>query len=712
MDASSLQELRSRLDQVDEQLVRALAARQQIVLEIARLKSDGATGLRDVPREEELLARLVEHAKACGLDGYFVTRLFREILDHSVRHQQQRLLDAQNPPPVTPRLTVGFQGTHGAYSHMAAMKHFGTRQADVDYVGFDSFRELLEAVQSAAVDYAMLPIENTTAGSINEAYDLLARMNLSVVGEEVQRVDHCLLALEPVPPSRIRRIYSHPAAIQQCTDFLATLKDCHVESFADTAMAARKLRDDEDLSEAAIASEEAARLYGLAILKRGIANQPENYTRFLAVARQAIRVDPRIPCKTSILFATRHEEGALLTCLNVLHGYKLNLTKLESRPRPNTPWEYLFYVDFEGNLADDTVQRALREMSSHTSFLKVLGSYAARTTKDARPAEARPHASTATGASSVAAAPGPVAASHPGAPDPSVLQSLEKKPYKLVSRASQPASTQIRVGRVMVGGGCPVIIAGPCSVESREQIFACAKAVQEAGGDLLRGGCFKPRTSPYAFQGLGYEGLDLLAAAGREYGLPIVTEVMHPADVERCAKQADVLQLGARNMQNFALLKELGRVDRPILLKRGMMASIDEWLAAAEYVLAHGNHQVILCERGIRTFETATRNTLDLSAVPVAAELTHLPIVVDPSHACGTWRWVPAMTQAALAAGAAGVMVEVHPDPEHALSDGPQALTFERFRELMACLRSAGRLAARSPGSHSESRRHPGPGGP
>ncbi len=185
--------------------------------------------------------------------------------------------------------------------------------------------------------------------------------------------------------------------------------------------------------------------------------------------------------------------------------------------------------------------------------------------------------------------------------------------------------------------------------------------VKELGGHLLRGGCFKPRTSPYAFQGLGYEALDLLEEAGREYDLPIVTEVMHPADLEQVAKKADVIQLGARNMQNFALLKEVGRIDRPVMLKRGMMASIDEWLQAAEYILAHGNQQVILCERGIRTFETATRNTLDLSAVPVVKELSHLPVVVDPSHACGTWRWVPAK----------------------ALSDGPQALDFDVFRRLM-----------------------------
>ncbi|MEP0846834.1 MAG: bifunctional 3-deoxy-7-phosphoheptulonate synthase/chorismate mutase [Phycisphaerae bacterium] len=671
-----LEDLRKRLDDIDGRLVAALAERQKLVCDVASLKAEGVKFLRDVQREEALLARALERGKAAGLDGYFVTRLFREILDQSVRQQQQRLIDQQNPEPQSgATLVVAYQGTEGAYSHLAAQKHFGLRDAEPRYQGYDSFEEMLDAVRDSEADYAMLPIENTTAGSINTAYDLLARMNLSLVGEEVQRVDHCLLALAAVPLTRVRRIYSHPQALEQCSEFLRSLKHVHVEAFTDTAMAARRLRDEQDLSDAAIASEEAAQLYGLHVLKRSIANQKDNFTRFVVVGREPMKFDARIPCKTSIIFATRDEEGALLRCLNVLHDHELNMTKLESRPRPNAPWEYLFYVDFEGNLAETRVEHAMRTLAAHTSFLKVLGSYPARTTKDARPAE--PRLPRAAGTPPVDRVPAtPVAA----------VPALEKKPYKLVSRAQRTENTRIRVGSVVVGGERPVVIAGPCSVESRDQILACARTAKECGADMLRGGCFKPRTSPYAFQGLGYEGLDLLAEAGQAYGLPVVTEVMHPADVEAVAKKADVLQIGARNMQNFSLLKEMGRVDRPVVLKRGMMASIDEWLGAAEYILANGNQQVILCERGIRTFETATRNTLDLSAVPVARELTHLPIIVDPSHACGTWRWIPAMSRAAMAVGSDGIMVEIHPDPAKALSDGPQALTFDGFRKLMESL--------------------------
>jgi 3-deoxy-7-phosphoheptulonate synthase len=259
------------------------------------------------------------------------------------------------------------------------------------------------------------------------------------------------------------------------------------------------------------------------------------------------------------------------------------------------------------------------------------------------------------------------------------------KPYKLVSRDFHPRATLVNVSGVTIGEGhSPVVVAGPCAVESEEQIMKTARAVKKAGADLLRGGAFKPRTGPHTFQGLREEGLLLLARAGKATGLPIVTEVMSPDTVGLVAEHADLLQVGARNMQNFDLLRELGRIRKPVLLKRGMSATIEEFLAAAEYILAEGNHQVILCERGIRTFETATRNTLDLSVVPLAKELSHLPIMVDPSHATGKRSLVSPMAKAALVAGAHGVLVEVHPEPEKALSDGPQSLTFHGFESLMS----------------------------
>jgi len=261
-------------------------------------------------------------------------------------------------------------------------------------------------------------------------------------------------------------------------------------------------------------------------------------------------------------------------------------------------------------------------------------------------------------------------------------------PFPRVARAMCPEGSIVRVGDLCIGDGDFVIVGGPCSVESREQILETANAVRARGGTMLRGGAFKPRTSPYAFQGLGWEGVALLAEAGRATGLPTVSEVMTIDQVDRMAERVDVLQIGARNMQNFDLLKAVGRIGRPVLLKRGLSATIDEWLAAAEYILAEGNPNVILCERGIRTFETATRNTLDLSAVPVLRERTHLPVFVDPSHGVGVRRWIRPLCRAAKAVGAHGLLIEVHPNPLEAKSDKEQALTFDDFAEIVTDLES------------------------
>ncbi len=260
-------------------------------------------------------------------------------------------------------------------------------------------------------------------------------------------------------------------------------------------------------------------------------------------------------------------------------------------------------------------------------------------------------------------------------------------PFRFVSRDFQVADSVIEVGGVAVGGGAFGVIAGPCAVESRDQLFAAAAAVKKAGATILRGDAYKPRTSPYSFQGLGEEGLELLAAARVEFEMPFVAEVVDPRDVDLVVSHADMVRVGSRNMANFTLLAELGRQPKPVMLKRGLTATIEEWLDAAEYIYKEGNHDVLLCERGIRTFETATRNTLDISAVPVVKTLSHLPVAVDPSHAAGRRDLVPALAKAGLAAGADGIMLDVHAAPETALVDGPQAVLPGEFADLMDELR-------------------------
>ncbi len=271
------------------------------------------------------------------------------------------------------------------------------------------------------------------------------------------------------------------------------------------------------------------------------------------------------------------------------------------------------------------------------------------------------------------------------------------KPFKLASREFQPRDTVVDVGGVPIGGAAVVIMAGPCSVEGEAMLMETARFVASAGARILRGGAFKPRTSPYSFQGLGEDGLKMMAAARAETGLKVVSEVVTPADVELLARYVDMMQVGTRNMQNYALLQEVGRAGKPVLLKRGMSSTIEEWLLAAEYILSQGNRDVVLCERGIRTFEQSTRFTLDLNAVPLVRELSHLPVVVDPSQGTGRWSLVRPLSMASVAAGANGLIIEVHPRPDEALSDGSQSLDFENFRRLMEDLRRVAEAAAGQP---------------
>ena len=261
------------------------------------------------------------------------------------------------------------------------------------------------------------------------------------------------------------------------------------------------------------------------------------------------------------------------------------------------------------------------------------------------------------------------------------------QPYKLASRELREETTTVEVAGRVIGGKKLAIIAGPCAVESCSQLLETAHAVAEAGATFLRGGAYKPRTSPYSFQGMEEEGLKILARAREEVGLPVVTEVVNPADVPLVAKYVDILQIGAKNMQNFTLLREVGRSGKPVILKRGLAATVEEWLMAAEYILSEGNYNVILCERGIRTYETQTRNTLDVSAIPLIKQQSHLPILADPSHASGRWRLVEPLARASVAAGADGLMIEVHPNPSEALSDGPQSLRPEKFASLVQNLK-------------------------
>ena len=671
----SLDTLRNDVDGIDNRILGLLAERRRLASEIAAEKQRSQRPFRDEDRENSLLGDRIEAARAHDLDPRLVVRIWEEIISDSVSLQHEHLqgqLNAGSPPAAI----VALQGIEGSYSQLAAEQFFRDKPVEISLLGCTKFSDTVEAVERGRADVAILPVENTTSGGIAEVYDLLLHSCLSVIGEVKYRVQHCLLGVEGSTIDRLKSVYGHPQAVTQCSDFLGDLTDVEVVFFGDTAMSGRRIKAMGDPSVGAIASEEAARKFGLQILKRNIGNRAENYTRFLVVAREPIQVDPQIPSKTSLVLSVGNAPGALMEVLAEFKDQGIPLVKLESRPTINNPWEEMFYLDFDGNVNDERVEEALDGVKRKAKFVRVLGCYPSQ---DLRPQRRSPVLASA------------VAADRPQVRARSAEKAPAGKPngYRIASREHKVDNTVIDVNGVKIGGDDLVVIAGPCAVESFDQVMAAAAAVKASGATILRGGCFKPRTSPYSFQGLGYEGLEMLVEAGRAHGMPIVTEVPAPEEVERMSETADILQIGARNMQNFTLLSEVGRSSRPVMLKRGMSASLDELLQAAEYILDAGNQQVFLCERGIRTFETSTRNTLDVAAVPVLQSRTHLPVIVDPSHAAGDKSLVTPLALAGQAAGAHGIMVEVHPNPAEALSDGPQALDLDDFDRLMHLMGSS-----------------------
>lgn len=373
--SENINTIRKKLDDIDRTILKALAERQGLVKEVSDLKLKNEQGIRDLEREEQLLNRIRDIAHEVGLDRYFAEHLFREIITNSVRYQTHSLVDHQNARTGADTIRVSYQGTDGAYSHLAATRHFSERYAQVDAIGYDTFQQAAQALMDKKVDYAILPIENTTAGSINDTYDIVGNENIHIVGEEILKVVHCLMSVEPVELSKIRRILSHPQAIAQCTMFLSGLPRCKVESYLDTAMSAKKILEDGDITQAAIAGAHAADLYGLHVLESDIANQSDNFTRFVVAARQPVKVDKQIPAKTSLMMVTSNEEGSLIECLNVLHKHKINMAKLESRPRMNEPFRYTFYLDIHGNIEDREVTTGLDELGNKAEELKILGCY-------------------------------------------------------------------------------------------------------------------------------------------------------------------------------------------------------------------------------------------------------------------------------------------------------------------------------------------------
>ena len=555
-------------------------------------------------------------------------------------------------------MRVAIQGSHGSFSEAAARR----RWPQLEALPCREVKDVVAAVRESRATAGCLPIENSLIGSVTTTYDLLQEAfgdgTLQLTHEILHPVHHTLMSVPGASLAGIRRVLSHPVALGQCRIWLSQhLPDAELVSAWDTAGSAEIVAQEGNPAFAAIAARPAADAHGLIPLAERIEDDPTNQTRFLTFTRAELAKELGTAgagrYKTSLIVLVDHKPGMLALTLQAFGARGVNLMALQSRPERSAPWTYRFYVDVEGSASDPRVSEALEEIEALAAELIVLGSYEAWTD-----------------------------GSKLSAPVPPPAHRGEKPAVPLVDRRRHPDGTIVRVRDLQFGGDTPVLIAGPCSVESEEMILETARAVARAGGDMLRGGAYKPRTSPYDFQGLGVKGLRYLADARERTGLPVVTEVLSWEEVPVVAHFADMLQIGARNMQNFSLLRAASRSGKPVLLKRGAGATIEEWLMAAEYVLAEGNPNVVLCERGIRTFERATRHTLDLNAVALVRERSHLPVIVDPSHAAGVRSLVIPLSLAALAAGASGLIIEVHPDPDRAMSDGAQSLDFAMFGEL------------------------------
>ena len=557
-------------------------------------------------------------------------------------------------------MRVAIQGTHGSFSEAAARR----RWPGLETLPCREAKDVVAAVREGRAEAGCLPIENSLIGSVTTTYDLLEEAfgdgTLRLTHEILYPVHHTLMAIPGATLDGIKRVLSHPVALGQCREWLSRhLPDAELVSAWDTAGSAEMVAQEKNPALAAVAARHAADAHGLLPIAERIEDDPTNQTRFLTFTRAGVELPAAsggiTRYKTSIIVLIDHKPGMLALTLQAFGVGGVNLMALQSRPERSAPWTYRFYVDVDGAATDPRVAEALEEVEALAAKVVVLGSYEAW-----------------------------VEGSRLSAPPPTPAHHTRKPEIPLVDRRRVPEGSRVSVRHLVFGGESPVLIAGPCSVESEAMILETADAVATLGGDMLRGGAYKPRTSPYDFQGLGVKGLRYLADARERTSLPVVTEVLSWEEVAVVAHFADMLQIGARNMQNFSLLRAASRSGKPILLKRGAGATIEEWLMAAEYILAEGNPNVVLCERGIRTFERATRHTLDLNAVVMVRERTHLPVIVDPSHAAGLRSLVLPLSMGSLAAGASGLIVEVHPDPASAVSDGAQSLDLPMFAELAA----------------------------
>ncbi|MFB2802055.1 chorismate mutase [Shewanella seohaensis] len=613
-----LNQTREQITHLDNELLSLLAERRRLSLEVARSKEVDVRPIRDTQREKELLARLVTAGREKGLDAHYVISLYQSIIEDSVLNQQAYLHGRANPETQKQQYCIAYLGARGSYSYLAASRYCQRRQVEMLDLGCQSFDEIVQAVESGHADYGFLPIENTSSGSINEVYDVLQHTSLSIVGETTIEVSHCLLGKPGSKLSDIKTVYAHPQPISQCSRYLSQHKDLRLEYCSSSAEAMEKVNQSADNSAAAIGSTEGGALYQLESIESGLANQKINQSRFIVVARKAVAVPEQLPAKTTLIMATGQKAGALVEALLVLKAHQLNMSKLESRPIPGTPWEEMFYLDIDANISSEAMQQGLKQLERITRFIKVLGCYPCETVKPTQLSNSQlliePNTSKAEVISTV---------------------SLDPSPYRF-SKAYKAQASEIHCGPFTIGAGHIGAIAKITlskSLLQQESSQAALSAFERRVKQLKEAG----------FQAVILDGCHSLASAEaiipklrqtlHQYDLLCVIAIEQATDMPLATGHADMLFLTGKQMFNQSLLTQAGTLPIPLFLERNDMASYEEFMAATETILSQGNQQLILCDSGIRTYNNANLPTLDLASLIQIKANSHLPIVINPCYA-------------------------------------------------------------------------------
>ncbi len=660
---ADLLELRKQLDAVDRAVIESLAKRLKIVSQVAKLKQGATSGIRDISREEQLLAKLANYARLAGIDTFLVTRVYREVLDYSVRLQQRRIASH----PAQDSVRVGYVGSEGSPQHTAAMQAFATEEAEVSHAPYASAAALVKALEAGACEFGVMPLESSSFGSFHEAYDFLTSHRLTLVGEEIVRVEYVLAAAEPVPPLAIKRVFATSTARKECSDLLSSL-GAEVVSVAEEDRAAQRVREtvDDGFSAAAM-REERARRCGLHVIQRNVGNIKESYIRQAVLSVRALEFDTRIPCKTSIVFATGHARGALLACLQLFARHEVNLTKLESRPRPGSPWEYVFYVDFEGNLQDKRVKSVLRELGHNTSYLKVLGCYPSRTAREAKPAkslplppvhallaEARPQISLSSEVPPAEAEDAQLSTEQPAEPERDAALWRNRRDVGPTHQADGTTTFEIR-GKG-VGGTRRLILGAARQGTHLEWWERFGVVCRDLGVDVLCSSWPSPERGGFASDEDWRDHLEMLVQVGQLVELPLAVSVVSVEHVERAASKVDALQFHFTEVPTAPLLDSLGSCDRPLFLSRAPATPLHVAYEVAEALLCRGNKRLVLCEGGTPSWDKASSLVVDLATVARMRRETHLPVFVYPGRVEPVER-LQDVVHAAFAVGSSGMVL-------------------------------------------------------